>query len=323
MSVCLICLEDGAPDSPESPYHPPCLEDLFGVSQLPRVSFGSAAVPAKVTNAVGKFSISGVQPKAQTQLTQDLGALEIVPQGGRYLLKPDVLAYPCLPANEHVTMAIAKRCGLIVPAHGLIQLADSSLAYVVRRFDRTDDRTDDDPTNKRVQEDFCSLAGLRSGDKYQGSAELCAKLLRQYTADPEESARRLFLQLCFSYWVGNGDLHLKNLSLIEREDGLYTLSPAYDLISTWIYGDRELALPVRGKKRSVTRRNWLEFAEQHASIPRAEAQVILDRMLSFREVAVALVGRSAIADPALRQRFQELLAERTQALAGRAEDLPG
>jgi serine/threonine-protein kinase HipA len=319
VSTCLVCLEDGAPDSPEAPYHPPCLEDLFGVPRLPRVSFDGAAIPAKVAHAVGKFSISGVQPKAQTQLTQDRAALEIVPQGGRYLLKPDVLAYPCLPANEHVTMALAKRCGLLVPAHGLIKLTDSSLAYVVRRFDRTDDN----PANKLVQEDFCSLAALRSGDKYEGSAELCGRLVRQHVADPEASARRLFLQLCFSYWVGNGDLHLKNLSLIERDDRLYTLSPAYDLISTWIYGGRELALPVSGKKRTVTRSNWLEFAERHAGIPHAEAQAILDGMLSRREAAVALIERSAIADPALRQRFQELLAERAQALSGRAGDLPG
>jgi serine/threonine-protein kinase HipA len=215
-------------------------------------------------------------------------------------------------------MALAARCGLRVPPHGLLQLTDGSLAYLVRRFDRCDD----DHQSKLVQEDFCSLANLLSGDKYAGSAELCAKLVRRYAADPEAAARRLFLRLCFSFWVGNGDLHLKNLALLERESGGYTLSPAYDLVSTWIYGDSDLALPVRGKKRHVTRRNWLEFAERHAGIPRAEAQGILDGMLSQVDVAAAMVGRSAIVAPALRQRYQEVLAEQAHALAGAADNLP-
>jgi serine/threonine-protein kinase HipA len=237
-------------------------------------------------------------------------ALELVAQGGRYLIKPDVQTYPCLPANEHLSMALAKHAGLLVPPHGLVRLTDGSLAYVVRRFDRTGDN----PPEKRRQEDFCSLAGLRSGDKYRGSAELCAKLVRRYAIDAERSARRLFQQILFSYWIGNGDLHLKNLSLVEDERGQYTLSPAYDLVCTAIYGDRELALPVRGKKRNVTRRNWLDFAETHAGIPRAEAESLLEELLGRCSAALALVDRSAIHDARLKERYADWLAERAQAL---------
>ena len=319
MTACLVCLDEGAPDPPETAYHPACLQDLFGTAQLPRVAFDRLAIPATAERAAGKFSLSGVQPKAQAQLSADGASLELVAQGGRYLLKPDVPAYACLPANEHLTMALARRCGLVVPPHGLVRLADGSLAYLVRRFDRLDD----DPVRKRGQEDFCSLAGLRSGDKYHGSLELCLTLVRRHAADPGESARRLFLQACFSYWVGNGDLHLKNLSLVGRDDGRYTLSPAYDLVSTRLYGDLDLALPVRGKQRNVTRRNWIEVAERHAAIPRAEAQVLLDDLLTHGIIAIGLIERSALTDPALRQRYRDLLEERARALgvsAGGAEE---
>ncbi|HSN98161.1 MAG TPA: HipA domain-containing protein [Candidatus Nanopelagicales bacterium] len=308
--TCLVCLDEVTPDPPGDEYHPACLQALFDAPRLPRVGFDRAAIPATMEQAVGKFSISGVQPKAQAQLSADGTSLEIVAQSGRYLLKPDVPAYPCLPANEHLTMALARRCGLVVPPNGLVRLTDGSLAYLVRRFDRLDD----DPVRKRGQEDFCSLAGLRSGDKYRGSVEQCLKLVRRHAADPEDAARRLFLQVLFSYWVGNGDLHLKNLAMVERDDGRYTLSPAYDLVSTRLYGDLDLALPVRGKQRNVTRRNWLEVAERQAGLGRTEAQVLLDGLLVHLNEALLLVERSALADAALRQRYRDLLDERARSL---------
>jgi serine/threonine-protein kinase HipA len=312
MSVCRICIDEGAPEAPEVPYHPGCLERLFGAPRLPQLRFDRSAIPEKVERSVGKFSISGVQPKAQADLGDDGGALTLGLHGCRYLLKPEVATYPCLPANEHLTMVLAARCGIEVPPHGLVELSDGSLAYLVRRFDRPDA----DPSHKRTQEDFCSLSDKRSGDKYDGSTEQCFKLMRKYAADPEDAARRLFRQVCFSYWVGNGDLHLKNLSLLEREDGAYTLSPAYDLVSTWVYGDRELALPVCRKKQRVTRPNWIDLAERHASIPRAEAEGILDRMLAQAPLALATLARSAIADPALCEAYSTLVTDRTLAMRG-------
>lgn len=308
MTVCFICLDADAPEPPAEPYHLSCLQRLFGTSHLPRVNFDRRVIPDRVAGAVGKFSISGVQPKAQIQLAPDRASLELVEQGGHYLLKPDVMAYPCLPANEHVTMVLAARCGIVVPSHGLLRLTDGSLAYVVRRFDRTEEG------RKLVQEDLCSISGLRSGDKYDSSAERCLSLVRQHAADPADAARRLFLQLCFSDWVGNGDLHLKNISLVERDDGRYTLSPAYDLFSTRLYGDRHLALPVCGKKSKVTRRNWIEFGEHYAGLTKAESARILDEMLHHRAAALSLIERSPLV-PELQCRYAGLLAERALSLS--------
>ncbi len=40
----------------------------------------------------------------------------------------------------------------------------------------------------------------------------------------------------FSYIIGNGDLHAKNVSLIlDKEDNQWKISPAYDLLSTLPY----------------------------------------------------------------------------------------
>jgi serine/threonine protein kinase HipA of HipAB toxin-antitoxin module len=41
--------------------------------------------------------------------------------------------------------------------------------------------------------------------------------------------------------VGGGDLHAKNLAVGERPDGSYRVTPAYDLPSSYPYGDLTLA----------------------------------------------------------------------------------
>jgi hypothetical protein len=42
----------------------------------------------------------------------------------------------------------------------------------------------------------------------------------------------LFRRMVFSWWTGNGDMHLKNFSLPAGADGIHRLSPAHDLLCT-------------------------------------------------------------------------------------------
>ena len=61
----------------------------------------------------------------------------------------------------------------------------------------------------------------------------------------EEFARRL----TFSVLIGNGDMHLKNWSILYEDGKTPTLSPAYDLVSTIPYiPTDELALKFGGSK---------------------------------------------------------------------------
>lgn len=312
MSACWICLDPGAPDPPLAPYHERCLERLLQVPHVPRIDLDRTTLPEGAERAAGKFSISGMQPKALVHLSADRTALEIVARAGTHILKPQNNRFPWVPENEHLSMALGRIVGLIIPDNGLFLLSDGSVAYVIRRFDRTPD----EPPRKRRQEDFCQLSQRRGEDKDKSSAEECAKLVHRHASPPDIGARQLFRQMLLSYWIGNGDLHLKNLSLVEADDGTMQLSPAYDLLSTGFYNQHELSLPVGGKKTKVTRRNWLEYAELHCKIPRPEAERILAEMLAHRDAALALVERSVLPEPVNKEKYQELLQERWRALSG-------
>jgi len=96
-----------------------------------------------------------------------------------------------------------------VPPSALVELSDGTLALVVRRFDRIHDG------GKLAMEDFCQLAELPPSGKYDGSAERRGKLVARFASEPLLDLLRLYRQFVFTWWVGNGDLHLKNLALLR------------------------------------------------------------------------------------------------------------
>src|SRR5690606_22700912 len=64
---------------------------------------------------------------------------------------------------------------------------------------------------------------------------------------PIIAARDIVRQLAYAWLTGNGDLHAKNLSVLDEPGIGYRVSPAYDLPSTLFYGDDTLALTVGGR----------------------------------------------------------------------------
>lgn len=201
-----------------------------------------------------KMSIQGLQPKLSARLDVSGETFEVVDTGGNYILKPPS-DYPEVPENEDLTMRLAASAGIEVPLHGLIYCEDSSLTYVIRRFDRTGRK------GRLHVEDFAQLSGKTRDTKYDSSMEQVASVIDEYMTFPALEKLKLFKLTLFSFLVGNEDMHLKNFSLIIRE-GKSELSPAYDLLNSTIAignAKEEIALPIDGKKRNLTRRLLIEY----------------------------------------------------------------
>ena len=206
-------------------------------------------------NRSTKMSIQGVQPKLSAVLNTKEGKFEIVDTGGKYILKPQQQLYPEMPENEDLTMKLAKKIGLVVPLHGLVWSKDGTLTYFIKRFDRKG-------RNEKVPiEDFAQLAGLSRDTKYNYSLEKVVKIIDDYCTFPAIEKLTLFKLVIFSYLVGNEDMHVKNLSIIT-ENNKVTLSPCYDLVNStieYIKQDEEIALPLMGKKKHLTRNNLVDY----------------------------------------------------------------
>lgn len=299
-TICLATLEDEL--SASAGVHAKCARALFGTSTVPSIELDPEQLYLFGQQMAGRTTLSGVQSKVSLGWHQK--TLRVRAPIGAYILKPQSATYPELPQNEHVCMRIAELAGLEVARCGLVRLSNDSLALIVARFDREDER-------RIPMEDFCQLSEKLPREKYAGSAELCARIVKRFAAEPRIDALRLFRQVLISWWIGNGDLHLKNLALLSRDPLRPKLSPAYDMLSTQlvIAGD-PLALPVRGKRANLDRADWLAFAEYN-ELPPKLAKLELERITNALPAALALVEASF-----LRAEFRAALADSMSARAG-------
>lgn len=303
MTACPVCLESA------SAPHPICLIDLFGEPRVPVIDLELAKLHTSGLAMVGRASLPGVQRKLSVSLSDDpTPALTVATERGSFILKPQSQTFPAIPENEHVTLRIAAAAGVEVPHAGLFALRDRSPALVVRRFDRAGSR--------RVPlEDFCQLSRRSPKEKYEASAEECFRLVKRFASEPGPEALRLYRRLLVVWWTGNGDMHLKNFSLLTGGDGRVRLSPAYDLVCTRLVipGD-PLALPVAGKKDRITKKTWLELAKW-ASIAAPLAEREITAVTSALPKAEALLGRSSLSEE-MRDAYRDLLRGRAGILAG-------
>ncbi len=301
-AVCQSCLGEvrGA-----GHYHPRCLRRLFGVPRVPVIDVELAKLHTFALAMVGTTTLAGVQKKLSVRL--DRGAtLRVGVDGVSFVLKPPAEPFPNVAQNEHLSMRLAAECGIEVPPNALVPMKDGQLAYVVRRFDRTE-------RGKLHQEDFCQLQRKAPKERYTGSLEQCAETIRQFATEPGVEARRFFRYVLFSWWIGNGDLHLKNLSLLRSEDGFWRLAPAYDLVSTALFiPDDQLALPVGGTRVVRSRKTWLELARV-CSLPDRAAKRVIDELVDGLGACLELVGRSSLPDDQ-KDTYRQVLAARTEVL---------
>ena len=217
---------------------PRCRKELFdGVNVPLTLPFSKPEFNALRRDLSGRLSISGVQNKVS--LTVHDGRFEAGSSQGTYILKPSAVNSgmefeSLMSENEHLTMQLARQVFSIPAAPcALVQFPDGENAYITRRFDRKGDK-------KLRQEDFCQLAN-RSEDthgrnyKYDASYEEAGRVLKQYCPSYMVESIKLFSLVLFSYIAANGDLHLKNFSLLESDFGDFQLSPAYDLMCTTLH----------------------------------------------------------------------------------------
>lgn len=290
----------------ETPY------SLNGLKQIHRSLKTLAPLPftaeeqrQEAINRAGKMSIQGIQPKLSAVLRITEGGFEVVDRGGKYILKPQSPDYPELPENEDLTMRLAAAAGIEVPLHGLLWSRDRSLTYFIKRFDRAS-------RGRLPVEDFAQLSGATRDTKYDSSMEKVAAIVTQFCTFPALENVRLFERTLFSFLTGNEDMHLKNFSLITR-GGKVELAPAYDFLNTTIAlkdPREELALPIRGKKSKLTRKDLLDyFARERLGLNEAVFNDCLSRFRSALPVWRELLSRSFLPD-ASRKKYAAVLEER-------------
>lgn len=148
-----------------------CSKKIFGGKNFSaKLNFDLPGLTASADGGPRRISISGAQTKFSAKIED--GMIVLTDRGGTYILKPSLDRsfenYGDMPANEHVTMQMARQIFKIPTAESaLIYFGSGEPLYLTRRFDvlANGDRC--------VQNDFAQIAGLtpeENGEDYKYTA---------------------------------------------------------------------------------------------------------------------------------------------------------
>jgi serine/threonine-protein kinase HipA len=306
MKVCYCCHKKINGDVN---YHPSCLRKLFGVPWVPEIQISSGDFPLEVRKKAGKMSISGVQMKASIKLDKTEKILSIVDEGGTHILKPEPQEYQELPQNENLCMNIAELSCIETPPHGLFPMSDGKLCYVTRRFDRI-------PGGGKLHvEDMAQILGLSPDSKYDSSLEKVGKAIVKDTTNKYLDVLDYFERILLCFLLGNGDMHLKNWSLLMSADNRTRIAPCYDLICSELYipGDDESALTIRGKRSNLKREDF-EYLAEYLSLDKKSASNSFKKFHENQDKMIGLIGNTP--EFTQREKFIEIVDEKFKRLYG-------
>lgn len=211
--------------------------------------------PPRTLDTSSKFSLAGVQMKfsmsekgGRYTLTTELANNQL----GDWIIKTPSTHHRQVPANEYTCMTLARLAGIDLPDFRLIKLnqldnlppinlPQEEYAFAIRRFDRYQQA--DGVTDRIHMEDFAQVLSKYPHQKYTGgNHEHLGRILYQFSGDgitdAQEFARRILVNLL----LANGDAHLKNWSLIYKDQFTPRLSPAYDILCTQAFMENEQTL---------------------------------------------------------------------------------
>ena len=298
-------------------WHKSCVRHFFGSDRIPELDLDEEKLKELANEAVNRgYTVPGVQRKMSLQLFSDKKKTRLIlvnyPTG--YILKPQVPEFRALPEAEHLVMCMADASGIVTVPHALLQLQDG-FAYITKRIDRVFEK---DSVRMLAMEDFCQLDLRLTEDKYRGSYERCEKIVERYSTRAGLDRTELFLRIVFSFLIGNSDMHLKNFSLLETQEGSgeYALSPAYDMLPVNLImpeDEEELALTLNGKKMNLRKKDFYIFAEK-CGIAHNSAEKMIGKLVSMKEVYQKM-NRESMLPEEIKEQFEKLIEERCNILA--------
>lgn len=306
---CLYCYQDLKEG--QTGFHPACAKKIFGTTAVPELPYMKENISVLAEQVVlSQTTITGVQPK----LSLDIEPSEkknqpkrftIVGLWGRYILKPQTDIYSNLPELEDLTMHLAEIAKIKTVPHSLIRFADGELCYITRRIDR------DEQGNKFPMEDMCQLAERLTEYKYKGSYEQIAKLISKYSNVPMLDLVNFWEQVYFCWLTGNSDMHSKNFSLFSTQKGIYSLTPAYDMLSTELVmpeDTEEMALTLNGKKRKLKRPDF-ETAFAKSGLDKKVGENIFLKFEKVVPLWLEFIDRSFLSEE-MKTQYKELIQDR-------------
>jgi serine/threonine-protein kinase HipA len=190
---------------------------------------------------------------------------------------------------EYLYMSMAREVGIDVPKIELLHHGNLS-HYMIKRFDRVD--------GERLH--LHSVAGLTHTNfniPMHFSYEELFRLTR-YLTGSQKAVNEQFKRMVFNIVGRNQDDHAKNFAFTMDKNGVWNLSPAYDI--TYANGlgyTKNHQLSLAGKVNNFTLKDILDVAKKHSikeSFAKESIEQIINVFSSFQKRAGELDIKTAV-----------------------------
>ncbi len=158
---------------------------------------------------------------------------------------------------EYSFYKLAKACGIEMTDCSLIE-ENGRAHFLTQRFDRNNGK-------KIHMQTLCGMAHFDYRIHRAYSYEQAFNVMRALRL-PYSAAQEMFRRMVFNVVVRNQDDHTKNISFLMGEDGIWRLSPAYDM--GYAYNPKggwtaTHQMSINGKFDDITRQDLMTFAHQN------------------------------------------------------------
>lgn len=153
---------------------------------------------------------------------------------------------------EYSFYKLAETCGIEMSECSLIE-ENGYAHFLTKRFDRADGK-------KIHMQTLCGIAHYDYRLHRAYSYEQAFNVMRALRL-PYPQAQEMFRRMVFNVVIRNQDDHTKNISFLMGEDGVWRLSPAYDMLYSYNPNGGWTAthqMSINGKFDNITRKDLLE-----------------------------------------------------------------
>ena len=165
---------------------------------------------------------------------------------------------------EYSFYKLAETCGIEMSECSLIE-ENGYAHFLTKRFDRADGK-------KIHMQTLCGIAHYDYRLHRAYSYEQAFNVMRALRL-PYPQAQEMFRRMVFNVVIRNQDDHTKNISFLMGEDGMWRLSPAYDMLYSYNPNGGWTAthqMSINGKFDNITRKDLLECGARN-NIKRASS----------------------------------------------------
>lgn len=157
---------------------------------------------------------------------------------------------------EFAYYLMARECGINIEPCKLLE-ENGRAHFMAKRFDRE--------SNEKIHmQSLCAIAHYDYNNPDAYSYEQAFQVMRRMLL-PYPEAEQLYIRMVFNVIANNNDDHTKNISFLMDKNGIWKLSPAYDLLfaynpeNFWL---RRHQMSINGKRTEINREDLIQVAKE-------------------------------------------------------------